>query len=167
MSDARRPRRVAETVRKHIAQSLGQGMFDPRLHSLMITRVELGADLSVAHVYVRGVVSEAPGTSQQDIERAAARVAPLLRKGLAHKLGMRRVPEIRFHYDRQQDDIDRIDSILKEIDEERAQAHSVPPVAGPAAESSSESPAADPVAESAGEPATVDAGSKLPDEPER
>ena len=46
MSDGKRPRRVAEEIRKHIAEAFGRELFDPRLIGLMVTRVEVGADLS-------------------------------------------------------------------------------------------------------------------------
>lgn len=120
MSDARRPRRVAETMRKHIAEGLTREVFDPRLQGLMVTRVEVGADLSVAHVYIRSMKGDAQPARQADIERAAAGLAPRLRRGLNAKLGLRRIPEVRMHYDRNQDALDRIESILHEIEQETA-----------------------------------------------
>src|SRR5690606_41794625 len=42
MSDGKRPRRVAEAIRKHIAEAFTREFFDPRLTGLMITRVEVG-----------------------------------------------------------------------------------------------------------------------------
>lgn len=120
MSDARRPRRVAETLRKHVAEGLMRDVFDPRLQGLIVTRVELGSDLSVAHVYIRSMKGDAQPERQVDIERAAAGLAPRLRRGLNAKLGLRRVPELRMHYDRNQDALDRIESILHEIQRDSA-----------------------------------------------
>jgi ribosome-binding factor A len=40
MTEGRRPRRVAETLRKHLAEAFSRELFDPRLSGLIVTRVD-------------------------------------------------------------------------------------------------------------------------------
>jgi ribosome-binding factor A len=115
MSEARRPKRVAETIKKHIAAALTRNLQDPRLTGLLVTRVEIGADLALARVFVRTLAGAADAATQKKIESAANGAAPLLRIGLGEQLGLRRVPELRFNYDKGQDAVDRIEELLGEI----------------------------------------------------
>ncbi|MET0413359.1 MAG: 30S ribosome-binding factor RbfA [Polyangiaceae bacterium] len=115
MSEARRPKRVAETIKKHIAEALTRNLQDPRLAGLLVTRVEIGADLALARVFVRTLAGAADAATQKRIEAAANGAAPLLRVGLGEQLALRRVPELRFNYDKGQDAVDRIEELLGEI----------------------------------------------------
>jgi ribosome-binding factor A len=118
MTEARRPKRVAETIKKRIAEALGRDLHDPRLVGLTVTRVEVGPDLALAQVFVRTLAGVADAKTQADIEAAANRAARLLRADLGGKLGLRRVPELRFSYDRGLDAVVRIEELLSEIQRE-------------------------------------------------
>jgi ribosome-binding factor A len=119
MSDGRRQRRVAETIKKHVAEALARELFDPRLAALTVTRVDLGADLSYARIFLRKIAGKADAALQKEVEAAANHAAPVLRQGLAARLGLRRMPDLRFSYDSAQDALDRIESVLEEIERER------------------------------------------------
>ena len=118
MTESRRPRRVAETIRKHIAEAFARELFDPRLTGLMVTRVELGTDLSTAHVHVRSLVPTTEAAARRDIEKAANRVVPMLRKSLGAQLGIKKTPALSFSYDEGQDALDRVEELLDEISRE-------------------------------------------------
>lgn len=118
MTESRRPRRVAEAIRKHIAEALGRELFDPRLVGLMITRVEVGVDLSVARVYVRSLVTPGDVAERGAVEKAANRAAHLLRRGLGTALGLKKTPSLIFFYDSGQEAIERVEAILSEIERE-------------------------------------------------
>lgn len=120
MTEGRRPRRVAETIRKHVAEALGRELFDPRLGHLTITRVEIGQDLSMARVYVRSLAGALPSAQRQGIEDAANRAASLLRRGLGARLGIKKTPGLTFTYDTGQDAVDRVEELLGEIARENA-----------------------------------------------
>lgn len=120
MTEGRRPRRVAETIRKHVAEAFARELFDPLLAGLMVTRVEVGADLSLARVYVRSMVSGSEPERQKQIEQAANRSVASVRRQLASRLGLRRTPAVQFHYDDGQDAVDRVEAILSEIEREKA-----------------------------------------------
>ena len=115
MTDGRRPKRVAETIRKHVAEAFARSVFDPGLQGVMVTRVEMTSDLSIARVHLRSMVSETTEDLHKKVEAAARRATPLLRRGLNAKIGMRKLPDLSFHYDRGQDALDRVERILEEI----------------------------------------------------
>jgi len=115
MTEGRRPRRVAETIRKHIAEALGRDVFDPRLGLLTVTRVDIGADLSLAKVYVRNLTGSTDEAERKSIEKAANHAAATLRRGLGARLGIKKTPHLVFSYDTGQDAIDRIEQLLGEI----------------------------------------------------
>jgi ribosome-binding factor A len=106
---------VAETIRKYIAEVFARELFDPRLTGLMVTRVEIGSDLSTAKVHIRPLLATADPAARSGIENAANRVAPMLRKGLGAQLGIKKTPTLSFFYDGGQDAIDRVEELLGEI----------------------------------------------------
>jgi len=115
MNDARRPRRVAELLRLHLTQSLAREIDDPRLSSLVVTDIAVPDDLSVAHISVRLLV----GDEDQKLRRAALsslkKAAGRLRRSLAPRLGLRRVPALNFNYDTGHDAARRVEELLHEI----------------------------------------------------
>ena len=115
MTDGKRPRRVAEAIRKHIAETLARELFDPRLTGLMVTNVEIGPDLTNAKVLVRTLVPTEDIRVRRDIEKAANRIVPMLRRGLGPVLGIKKTPTVTFVYDSGQDAIDRVEELLGEI----------------------------------------------------
>lgn len=115
MTDDRRARRVGETIRKHIAEALSRELFDPRLAGLMVTKVVVGADLSLARINLRAMTGDVDERRRRQVEEAANRAVPMLRRGLNSKLGIRKLPEMKFHYDEGQDAIDRVEELLGEI----------------------------------------------------
>jgi ribosome-binding factor A len=122
MSDGRRPRRVAETIKNYIAEALSRELFDPRLVGLTVTRVDIGPDLSLARVHVRPLVPTADAAVRTEIEKAANRAATILRRGLGSQLGIKKTPTLEFIYDASQDALDRVEELLGEIERESGSA---------------------------------------------
>jgi ribosome-binding factor A len=112
-----RPQRVAEVIRKHIAEVLLRHIGDPRLSGLMVTRVEVTPDLGAAKVFLRAVATLG-AEERRGVERAAERAGPLLRRGLGPLLGIKKTPDLTFKYDSGQDAVDRIEELLGEIERE-------------------------------------------------
>jgi ribosome-binding factor A len=115
MTEGKRPRRVAEAVRKHVADALNRELYDPRLVGLIVTRVEVGVDLSLARVYLKSMVG-VDEAAEREVEKAANRAAPILRRGLAARLDVKRLPELLFFYDSSQKSLDRVQELLGEIE---------------------------------------------------
>jgi ribosome-binding factor A len=115
MSDARRPRRVAELLRLHLTTALTRELADPRLSSLVVTDVEVPPDLSFARIAVRLLVGDDDPKQRKAAVATLQRVSKRLRASLAPRLGLRRVPELRFEYDAGHDATRRVEEILAEI----------------------------------------------------
>jgi ribosome-binding factor A len=120
MVDGRRPRRVAETIRKHVAEAVRRELFDPRLEGLLVTRVEATPDLATAHLHFRTLRPVKDPAERREIEAAANRAAKTLRRGLGVRLGTKKTPELIFVYDQGQDAIDRVEELLGEIAKENS-----------------------------------------------
>lgn len=119
MTESRRPRRVAEEIRKYLAEAFARELFDPRLAGLMVTRVEIGQELGLARAHVRPAVPAADEGARAGVLKAANRAAPILRRGLGARLGLKKTPELVFVYDAGQDAIDRVEALLGEIERDK------------------------------------------------
>lgn len=121
-SDGRRARRVAETIRASITGSFLRELDDPRLTSVVVTTVDVPDDLSNARIGVRLLIGDEQEAGRKDAVARLRRAAGRIRRALAPKLGLRRVPELEFHYDTGHDASRRVDELLREIaDEPKAQ----------------------------------------------
>jgi len=116
-----RGRRVAETIKHHLTDALARELMDPRLANLVITDVEVPDDLGMARVLVRRLVGDDDPHGRKATLRALSRVAGRLRRSLAPRLGLKRVPELRFAYDTGLDHARRVDELLREIAEEQSE----------------------------------------------
>jgi ribosome-binding factor A len=115
MTAGRRTSRVAETIKKHVAEALTRELFDPRLAGMVLTRVEISPDLSSSRIFFRSLAGNPDGKVRKEMERAANRAVPMLRRGLGARLATKRTPELSFIYDEGQDAIDRVEQLLGEI----------------------------------------------------
>jgi len=113
--ERRRLHRVAEAIKKHVAEALSRELFDPRLGGLILTRVEITPDLSQARIFFRPLAGAPDETARKGLERAANRAAPTLRRGLGARVAMKRTPELSFHSDEGREAIDRVAQLLGEI----------------------------------------------------
>ena len=120
MTEGRRPHRVAETIKKHVAEALSRELFDPRLHGMTLTRVVITPDLSLARLFFRTLAGEPDAAARKSLEQAANRAAKVLRRGLGERLATKRTPELTFSYDDGQDAVARVEELLGEIAAEDA-----------------------------------------------
>ena len=119
--DPRRTLRIAGLVQSHLTTALIRELADPELSTLVVTHVDVSADLSIATARVRRLsVVDGPAIRKSVIARLRKAV-PRLRRALGPALKLRRVPDLRFIYDDGQDAHDRVGELLREIEEERGQ----------------------------------------------
>ena len=112
-TDGRRPKRVAERLREHLARVVVTELTDPRLLGIAVTQVEVTPDLGYGDIYVR-VLSAKDEKGQHAVLQALERARGRLRRNLGPALGLRRVPELRFHYDTGPDARARVEELLEE-----------------------------------------------------
>jgi ribosome-binding factor A len=118
MSDARRPKRVAEDIRTRLADALQREISDPVLAGLMITEVDVPDDLSSARIKVRLLTGERDEARRREALRHLSRAVPRLKRYLLGGLRLRRAPELVFTYDTGPDAVLRVEELLEEIHRE-------------------------------------------------
>jgi len=117
-SEPKRSDRVAERLRVELSELLLRGRLrDPGAKNVLISEVKLTDDLSQARIYLR-TLDEADARRRDRVVAAFERAAGFLRKELAPKLKLRRVPELRFFWDDLFDRAMRIEAILSEAKSE-------------------------------------------------
>jgi ribosome-binding factor A len=119
LADDRRARRVAETIRTHLAETLVRQLGDPLLSSLVVTQVEVAPDLSFAKISVRLLEGDEDPKRRKAALSSLARAGGRIRRALAPELRIRRFPELRFEYDTGHDATSRVEELLAEIARER------------------------------------------------
>jgi ribosome-binding factor A len=109
----RRKERTADTLKEEIAQIVGYELEDPRLTMVTVTDVRLSADKRAARVYVTVAGDE---KEHQEALAALKHAAPYVRKQLGFSLNLPRIPEIHFVRDRVEEEGERVDQLLQEIE---------------------------------------------------
>lgn len=109
----RRKERTADTLKEEIAQIVGYELEDPRLTMVTVTDVRLSADKRAARVYVTVAGDE---KEHQEALAALKHAAPYVRKQLGLSLNLPRTPEIHFVRDRVEEEGERVDQLLQEIE---------------------------------------------------
>lgn len=118
MNEVKRAVRVAGQVRAQLVASL-RSLRDPRLASVLVSRVELTDDLQLARVFVRLEVGGEDERARRGALKALETASGRLRHELGQELGLRYVPDLRFHYDQAPDAVNRVEELLREIKAEK------------------------------------------------
>jgi len=107
-----RVERIQGQVREEVSQMLATEVRDPGVGLVTVTRAKVTGDLSLTRIYwtILGDAAERKKTVKA-LERATGFVRHLL----AERLGLRRVPEVKFIYDESVAAQSRIEEILLEI----------------------------------------------------
>ena len=132
MAQGSRPERVGEQIRQELSQILSQQVHDPGIGFLTLSRVKVTADLQLARVLYTVIGDE---KQRKETQKALERAIPYLRRQIASRMRLRRVPELQFFYDQAIEHQDRIEQILIDLKRERE--------ANPVDESEPERPAVD------------------------
>ncbi len=110
-----RTERVADTIREEVAQIVGYELDDPRLTGVTVTEVRLSDNMRDARIYVTVAGNEAEHKSALAALRHAA---PYVRKQLGLSLNLPRIPELHFVRDRVEEEGERVDQLLQQIEQE-------------------------------------------------
>jgi ribosome-binding factor A len=117
--DERRTLRVSEAVREELVELIGFELDDPRLLGVEVTDTQVTPDGGHAHVKVAVRGEE---RQQKEAMEALEHATNYLRRELAVRLSLRRVPELHFDRDRNPDVDNRIDFLLKRAKKSRGPA---------------------------------------------
>ena len=107
-----RPDRVGEQIRIELSQLIARDVHDPGIGFITLTKVSVTPDLQLARVYYTTLGDE---KAQKDTDKALHRASPFLRRQIAQRVRLRRVPEIEFFYDKSVAQHDRVERILQDL----------------------------------------------------
>jgi ribosome-binding factor A len=116
-----RPDRVGEAIRTELSQLLAKDVHDPGVGFITLTKVSVSPDLQLARVYYTSMGDE---KALRETEKALGRALPFLRRQIAQRVRLRRVPELEFFFDKSVAHQDRIEQVLQEL---KAEADARPP----------------------------------------
>jgi ribosome-binding factor A len=116
-----RPQKVAEQIRIELSQLLARDVHDPGIGFITLTRVSVTPDLQLARVYYSSL---GDAQAQKETDKALHRASPFLRRQVAQRIRLRRVPELEFFYDKSVAHQDRVEQILREL---KTEADARPP----------------------------------------
>jgi ribosome-binding factor A len=107
-----RTARLGEQIRQDLTELLIREVQDPGIGFVTLTRVRVTDDLQQARVFYTTLGESADA---QKTARALQRATPYLRRALAERLRLRRVPELTFAVDVSLANQARVEELLEQI----------------------------------------------------
>ncbi|PYT61774.1 MAG: 30S ribosome-binding factor RbfA [Acidobacteria bacterium] len=108
-----RHERVAEEIAHEINAMLAGELKDPRLEvTVVASEVRVQPDMKHARIYISVQGSE---KERVDAIKALEHAAGFIRRELVKRLQLRRLPELHFTLDLTQEQVERIERLLKEM----------------------------------------------------
>ncbi len=108
--------RVQEEVQHALSSILLFEVDEPLFEKLTVTRVLVTKDLSMARVYydTRGTMEE-----RGEIQKALERLRFTVRRVLATKISIKKLPDLEFFYDETGEEISKVEALLAAIGSEK------------------------------------------------
>lgn len=110
-----RRRRVADLIRRELAELIQHEVHDSRLEQVSITDVEISPDLQNARVYFSMIGDD---DEVKETTFAFEHAAGYLRKELAARVKLRYAPKLTFYFDNSLNEGEKIERLLRQIAEE-------------------------------------------------
>jgi len=104
-----RSSRVAEQVRRELAELVRLEMKDPRVSLITLTGVELTPDYAHARIFY---TSLAPAAERHGIEAGLRRASGFLRRELGRRIRIHTLPELHFIFDESVERGDRLSRLI-------------------------------------------------------
>ena len=95
-----RTSRISEVIMRELAQMIQQEVSDPRVGMVTVSHVSVTPDLKYAKVYItrlNGIESE---KDAYECIAGLTNAAGFLKRGIAKRVEIRTIPELRFYYDK-------------------------------------------------------------------
>lgn len=118
MPDFPRSRRVAEQIRQELADILWREVQDPRVKGVTVNAVEVSSDLEHAKVWFTAMTGD-----HKAVAKALQHTVGFLRRELAHRMRLRMVPTLTFHYDESVERGAYLSRLIEQAVEEDKQHH--------------------------------------------
>lgn len=119
-----RPNRIAEEIKKEMAQIIRSELKDPRVGGLIsITSVEVSGDLRYAKVFITKYGDK---DAQNEALKALEKAAGFIRNELGKRIRLRYVPELLFKFDESMEHGAKITAILSQINKKQEDSDAGP-----------------------------------------
>lgn len=109
-----RANRVAEQIKKELGELLTQKIKDPRIGFVTVTDVEVTGDLQQAIIFISVLGDE---KKKEETLVGLAKAKGFIRSEIGQHIRLRKTPEIFFKYDETIEYGNRIETLLRELDE--------------------------------------------------
>ena len=106
-----RTERIAEALREELSELVEYEMSDPRVSGIVVTDVQISPDKHHAHVRI----GFTPESDAKGALLALEHARSFLRRQLAQRLEMYRIPDLHFEADISADLAGRMESLLKRM----------------------------------------------------
>ncbi|HKA53382.1 MAG TPA: 30S ribosome-binding factor RbfA [Candidatus Binatia bacterium] len=110
---SRRPERVSELLLQAVAEVLLREVKDPRVSGVTLTGVTISPDLKLAKIFFSTLRTEDQAAALAGLHSATA----YIKRQIAGRLHLRHTPDLRFLYDTTLEKANRLESLLRQIDE--------------------------------------------------
>ncbi|WP_374475314.1 30S ribosome-binding factor RbfA [Zoogloea sp.] len=112
-----RGQRVAEQIRRELAELIRLELKDPRVGFITLTDVEITPDYAHAKVYFTSMTGQ---EGLEEIQKGLRRASSFLRRELGRRIRIHTLPELHFHYDPSVETGNRISALIdKAIEADR------------------------------------------------
>ncbi len=110
--DTHRAERVSEAIREELGEIISYELSDPRIGDAVVTEVLVSPDKRHAQVRLHFPTASQP---QQETIQALNGAKHFLRRKLAERLNLFRIPDLHFEADVSTGSFDRMEHLLKRI----------------------------------------------------
>ncbi|QCU90272.1 30S ribosome-binding factor RbfA [Thiomicrorhabdus sediminis] len=107
-----RPTRVAQEIRRTIAELLVHESKDPRFKKMSITDCKISKDLSIAKIHFALMGHKKDDPEVQETLAALQKAQGFFRSEIGNRLRLRIVPQIRFYYDEVPENAQYIEDLI-------------------------------------------------------
>jgi ribosome-binding factor A len=109
-----RANRVAEQMKKELGDIISRKIKDPRIGFVTVTDVEVTGDLQQAKVYISVLGEE---KQKNNTLLGLAKAKGFIRSEIGKRIRLRKTPELAFEFDEAVEQGNRIEYLLKELDD--------------------------------------------------
>jgi len=111
---SRRPERVSGLLLETVAAILLREVKDPRVQGVILTAASVSPDLGDARIFFRTLGSAGRQPDRAEVEAGLKSAGPYIRRQLARRLQLRRIPQLHFVYDTSIDQANHMESLLEQ-----------------------------------------------------
>ncbi|HRQ47572.1 MAG TPA: 30S ribosome-binding factor RbfA [Rhodocyclaceae bacterium] len=107
-----RSQRIAEQIRRELAELIRLEVKDPRVGFITLTDVEITPDYAHAKVYFTSMTGE---EGLDEILTGLRRASGFLRRELGRRVRIHTTPELHFHYDKSVEEGSRLSQLIDKV----------------------------------------------------